>query len=97
MVDFEFFNPGDIVELIYGGISPSLIAAVKKGYFPPNGTRGRVLSYLDNNTYMIQWPDGTTKGDGQWYVIPDQVRRIFAFNRPSDDENQELDEFFAEF
>lgn len=41
------------------------------GYYPPKGTVGTVIgigSIFAVAPYLIQWPEGTTKSDGCWYV-----------------------------
>lgn len=41
----------------------------KSGFFPPKGTVGTVIGIEnDRAPYHIRWPEGTTKGDGCWYV-----------------------------
>lgn len=43
----------------------------KSGYFPPKGTIGTVIgidSVCDVAPYHIKWPEGTTEGNGCWYV-----------------------------
>lgn len=43
-------------------------------YYPPIGTIGTILDI--NRSYgkpiiLIQWPEGTTMGDGKWYCDED--------------------------
>lgn len=41
------------------------------GYYPPKGTIGTVIgidSIFSVAPYHIQWPEGTTKWNGRWYV-----------------------------
>lgn len=52
---------------------------VKKiGFFPPKGTVGTVIGIEDLDyiaPYHIRWPEGTTKGDGCWYVERENIER----------------------
>jgi len=36
-------------------------------FYPPIGTVGVVVNANDENSLLIQWPEGTTDGDGRWY------------------------------
>ena len=52
-------------------ITEDSIEDKESGYFPPKGTIGIVIGIEDLDClapYHIRWPDGTTKGDGCWYV-----------------------------
>ena len=43
----------------------------ESGYYPPKGTIGTVIGIdwiFAAAPYLIKWPEGTTKGDGCWYV-----------------------------
>ena len=43
----------------------------ESGYYPPKGTVGTVVGIdwiFAAAPYLIKWPEGTTKGDGCWYV-----------------------------
>ena len=43
--------------------------AKELGFCPPKGTIGVVVRIKDDAvTYLIRWPEGTTDGDGCWYV-----------------------------
>ena len=47
------------------------------GYFPPKGTIGVVVRIKDDAVpYLIRWPDGTTKGDGFWYVGREDIELV---------------------
>ena len=51
----------------------------ESGYYPPKGTIGVVIGIKDLNChalYRIQWPDGTTKGDGCWYVEKENIKLV---------------------
>ena len=39
----------------------------EKCFYPPAGTIGILVAIEDDN-YLIQWPYGTTKDAGRWYV-----------------------------
>lgn len=42
-------------------------------FYPPVGTIGEVLNYSkEDDAICVQWPEGTTGGDNQWWVFPDQ-------------------------
>ena len=47
------------------------------GFFPPNGTIGVVIKIEDDAVpYLIQWPEGTTKWNGCWYVERENVELV---------------------
>ena len=47
------------------------------GFFPPKGTIGVVIRIEDDAVpYLIKWPDGTTKGDGCWYVCRKDIELV---------------------
>ena len=47
------------------------------GYYPPKGTIGVVVRIEDDAApYLIKWPEGTTKGDGFWYVGRDEIELV---------------------
>ena len=47
------------------------------GYYPPKGTIGVVIRIEDDAApYLIRWPDGTTKGDGCWYVCQKDIELV---------------------
>lgn len=46
-------------------------------FFPPKGTIGIVIRIEDDAVpYLIRWPDGTTKGDGFWYVGREDIELV---------------------
>ena len=51
----------------------------ESGYYPPKGTIGVVIG-IENiyraAPYHIQWPDGTTKSDGCWYVCRKDIELV---------------------
>lgn len=49
------------------------------GYYPPKGTIGTVIgidSIFDVAPYLIQWPKGTTKWNGCWYVEKENIELV---------------------
>ena len=47
------------------------------GFFPPKGTIGVVIKIEEDAVpYLIRWPDGTTKGDGFWYVNREDIELV---------------------
>lgn len=45
--------------------------------YPPKGTIGVVVRIEDDSdTYLIKWPDGTTKGDGLWYADRESIKLV---------------------
>ena len=48
-------------------------------YYPPKGTIGVVIG-IENiyraAPYLIQWPEGTVKGDGFWYVGREDIELV---------------------
>ena len=47
------------------------------GYYPPKGTIGAVIRIEDDAApYLIRWPEGTTKGDGCWYVCRKDIELV---------------------
>ena len=47
------------------------------GFFPPKGTIGVVIKIEEDAVpYLIRWPDGTTKGDGSWYVNREDIELV---------------------
>ena len=47
------------------------------GVFPPNGTIGVVIKIEDDAVpYLIKWTEGTTKGDGFWYVGREDIELV---------------------
>lgn len=60
-------------------ITEDTFEAKESGYFPPKGTIGIVIgidSVDDVAPYHIRWPEGTTKGDGCWYVERDNIEFV---------------------
>lgn len=52
-------------------------AAKETGYYPPKGTIGVVVRIEDDAApYLIRWPEGTTKGDGCWYVCRKDIELV---------------------
>ena len=50
----------------------------ESGYFPPKGTIGVVIGIESTDyiaPYHIHWPEGKTKGDGCWYVRPEDIEK----------------------
>lgn len=51
--------------------------AKELGYYPPKGTIGVVVRIEDDAApYLIRWPEGTTKGDGCWYVCRKDIELV---------------------
>lgn len=51
----------------------------KSGFFPPKETIGTVIGIEDRDCvapYYIRWPEGTTKGDGCWYVCREDIELV---------------------
>lgn len=47
------------------------------GYYPPKGTVGTVIKIEDDAVpYLIKWTEGTTKGDGFWYVCREDIELV---------------------
>ena len=47
------------------------------GFYPPKGTLGVVVRIEDDAVpYLIKWPEGTTKGDGFWYVCRKDIELV---------------------
>ena len=60
-------------------ITEDIDEAKESGYYPPKGTIGVVIgigSIDDVAPYLIQWPEGTTKLDGCWYVEKDNIELV---------------------
>lgn len=60
-------------------IAEDSIEDKESGYFPPKGTIGIVIEIEDLDClapYHIRWPDGTTKGDGCWYVAREDIELV---------------------
>ena len=51
--------------------------AEELGYYPPKGTIGVVVKVEDDAVpYLIEWPKGTTKRDGCWYVSRGEIELV---------------------
>ena len=51
----------------------------ESGYYPPKGTIGVVIGIEDLDCpapYHIQWPEGTTKWNGCWYVEKENIELV---------------------
>ena len=58
-------------------ITEDSIEDKESGYYPPKGTIGVVIGIEDDAApYLIRWPDGTTRGDGFWYVGRDDIELV---------------------
>lgn len=64
---------GDKVRYIAEDTAPTK----KLGFYPPKGTTGVVVRIEnDDIPCLIRWPDGTTKGDGCWYVSREDIELV---------------------
>ena len=58
-------------------IAENSIEEKESGFYPPKGTVGVVVRIKnDSDTYLIRWPDGTTQGDGCWYVGREDIELV---------------------
>ena len=58
-------------------ITENSIEIKETGYYPPKGTIGVVFRIEDDAApYLIRWPEGTTKGDGCWYVCRKDIELV---------------------
>lgn len=60
-------------------IAEDSIADKESGYYPPKGTIGIVIGIEDLDCpapYLIQWPEGTTKWNGRWYVEKENIELV---------------------
>lgn len=49
----------------------------ESGYYPPKGTIGVVIKIEDDAApHLIRWPEGTTRGDGCWYVCRKDIELV---------------------
>ena len=49
----------------------------ESGFYPPKGTIGVVVRIEnDSAPYLIRWPEGTTLGDGCWYVGREDIELV---------------------
>ena len=64
---------GDRVRYIAEDAAP----AKELGFYPLKGTTGVVVRIENDDVpYLIRWPDGTTKGDGFWYVEKENIELV---------------------
>ena len=73
--DIREFEIGDNVRYIV----EDSIEDKESGYYPPKGTIGVVIGIKDldcHALYRIQWPEGTTKGNGCWYVEKENIKLV---------------------
>lgn len=76
------FKVGDIVEYISNEVSQ--FDAI---YFPPKRTRGKIVA-LENeitpNRYaLVQWGNGTTRGEGTWWCEVKKLKKVDKFPKYS--------------
>lgn len=58
-------------------ITEDSIEDKESGYYPPKGTIGVVIGIeKDAAPYHIQWPEGTTKLNGCWYVSREDIELV---------------------
>ena len=58
-------------------ITEDSIEIKETGYYPPKGTIGVVIRIEDDAApYLIRCPEGTTKGDGCWYVCRKDIELV---------------------
>ena len=58
-------------------IAKNSMADKESGFYPPKGTIGVVVRIEnDSAPYLIRWPNGTTKGDGCWYVGREDIELV---------------------
>ena len=58
-------------------ITEDSIESKESGFYPPKGTIGVVIRIEDDAVpYLIKWPEGTTRGDGFWYVGREDIELI---------------------
>ena len=59
-------------------ITENNVLAKELGFYPPKGTIGVVVRIKDGVVpyYLIKWPEGTTKGDGCWYVGREDIELV---------------------
>ena len=55
-------------------IAEDAVLDEKQRFYPPKGTIGVVVRIEDDSdTYLVRWPDGTTKVDGFWCADKENV------------------------
>lgn len=78
----ESFKVGDIVEYISDEFSQ-----FDSIYFPPKGTRGKIVGLesekTPNRCALVQWEKGTTCGDGKWWVLLTIIKKVDKFPKYS--------------
>lgn len=78
----EPFKVGDIVEYISDKVSQ-----FDSIYFPPKGTRGKIVGLesekTPNRCALVQWEKGTTCGDGKWWVLLTIIKKVDKFPKYS--------------
>lgn len=78
----ESFKVGDIVEYISDKVSQ-----FDSIYFPPKGTRGKIVGLesekTPNRCALVQWEKGTTCGDGKWWVLLTIIKKVDKFPKYS--------------
>ena len=58
-------------------IAEDSIEEKELGFFPPKGTIGVVIKIEDDAVpHLIKWTEGTTKGDGFWYVNREDIELV---------------------
>ena len=76
------FKVGDIVEYISDKVSQ-----FDSIYFPPKGTRGKIVGLesekTPNRCALVQWEKGTTCGDGKWWVLLTIIKKVDKFPKYS--------------
>ena len=72
------YNVGDkVVYPMHGAGVIDSIEEKELGFFPPKGTIGVVIKIEDDAVpYLIKWTEGTTKGDGFWYVNREDIELV---------------------
>ena len=74
----ESFKVGDIIEFIEEPISSTA---------PPKGTRGKIVALENeitpNRCALVQWEKGTTRGDGEWWVLLTRIKKVDKFPKYS--------------
>lgn len=75
------FKVGDKVKFINDelhNIAPS--------YYPKVGTVGEIVKSYEDNTFFVQWPEGTTSDDDFWYVGGQDIELVAHNVSVSDDQ-----------
>ena len=45
-------------------------------FYPEHGTIGRVIEVSTDDYFFIQWPIGSTSGNGRWYVVFEEIEKV---------------------